>query len=283
MEKEIILNYDYKNIKVYENMINSIGYVVAKYSMGYDFKNLDFIYISDPKLSIQDIKQCIGRGIRPDELGINGANKEKILIVSLPVYIDENNYNNYEKIIEVLKYLLYDIEIPFEEIDFKNRVISNINKENNSNEYLGTNNIKSILLNLLSENTITYEKAKKIIADKNIKNIKSYYELCDNDNRLSKEPQIIFKEQFTNWIEYLSIDRIYYDLETCKNKINEYLLIYPNLNIYCLDLTILCSKLCIIDNLFPSDDLWIDYYNVNNLRDLIFIHNKKIKLLNNTI
>ena len=65
---------------------------------------------------------------------------------------------------------------------------------------------------------ITYEKARKIVAEKNIKSKESYYELCEKDNRLSKEPEIIFKAKFTNWIDYLSIERIYYDFETCKKK-----------------------------------------------------------------
>jgi hypothetical protein len=115
---EIVLEYNYRDIKSYETTIYSIGYVVAKYSMGYDFNKIDFICLSDPKLSIKDIIQCIGRGIRPGELGLNGSNKEKILVISLPVYIDENGDNKYEKIIEVLKYLLYDIEILFDEIEF---------------------------------------------------------------------------------------------------------------------------------------------------------------------
>lgn len=168
--------------------------------MGYDFNQLDFMCLSDPKLSIQDIKQCIGRGIRSDELGGNGSNKEKQLIVSLPVYIDENGDNKYEKIIEVLKYLLYDIEITFEEIEFKNRYTSNFKEaEYKSNDYDGINDVKSTLLNLLElENkrtlfATTYEKARKIITDKNIKSKEDYYELCERDNRLSKEPDIIFK------------------------------------------------------------------------------------------
>jgi ClpP class serine protease len=37
---------------------------------------------------------------------------------------------------------------------------------------------------------ITYQKAKKIIADKNIKSKQKYYELCERDNRLPKEPEI---------------------------------------------------------------------------------------------
>jgi hypothetical protein len=283
--KEIELDYDYRDIKKYETTIYSIGYVVAKYSMGYDFNKLDFICLSDPKLSIQDIIQCIGRGIRPDELGKYGSNKEKILNVSLPVYIDENGDNKYEKIIEVLKYLIYNIEIPFEEIEFKNRYSPNFKEEEHkSNEYDGINDVKSILLDLLElENkrtalATTYEKARKIIADKNIKDPKSYYELCERDNRLSKEPEIDFKGQFTNWIEYLSIERVYYDLETCKNKVGEYLSMYPEIKTHYLDLSIVCNALIKIDTLFPPNGLWVEYYNVNDLRDIITITIKKKKL-----
>lgn len=155
---DVILEYNYRDIKIYENTINSIGYVVAKYSMGYDFNKLDYICFSDPKLSSQDIKQCIGRGIRSDELGQNGLNKEKILIVSLPVYIEDNNEDDkrYTKIIEVLRYLLYDFEIPFEQINFKNKYTSNyvscakdVKHEPCINEYTEVNDVKSTLLNIL--------------------------------------------------------------------------------------------------------------------------------------
>jgi len=287
--EDIKLDYNYRDIKIYELSIHSIGYVVAKYSMGYDFNKLDFMCLSDPKLSIQDIKQCIGRGIRPDELGENGSNRDKILNVSLPVYIDENNDNDdnkYEKIIQVLKYLINDIEIPFEEIEFKNRFYSkNIrNKSNHNtgiNEYDGINDVKSIFLNLLDlENkkcaqATTYEQARKIIANKNIKCKESYYKLCETDNRLSKEPEIIFKGQFTNWIDYLSIERVYYNFETCKNKVNEYLLSQSEIKKHYLNLSIVSNELCKLDNLFPPDGLWVEYYNVKDLRNIITITNKK--------
>jgi len=267
--------------------------VVAKYSMGYDFKKLDFIYLSDPKLSIQDIKQCIGRGIRPDELGDNGENKDKELVISLPVYIDESGDNKYEKIIEVLKYLLYDVEIAFEDIEFKNRYIPNFKEgTNKSTDYIGIEDVKSVLLDLLElENRkmtldITYEKCRKIILEKNINNWNNfpecYYELCDRDNRLSKEPDVIFKGKFTNWIDYLNIDRVYYDLSTCKNKINEYLLIYPDLKKNHMNLSIIVKNMCKIDHLFPPDGLWIEYYNVKDLRNIISINvsnKKKARLL----
>ena len=271
--QEIVLEYNYRDIKTYETTYYSIGYVVAKYSMGYDFNKIDFICLSDPKLSIKDIKQCIGRGIRPDGLGQYGSNKEKILIVSLPVYIDDINDNKYETIIEVLKYLLYDIEISFEEIEFKNRyTVSSKEVKQNSNEYDGINNIKSILLNLLNlENrrialAITYEKTRKIIADKNIKSKESYYELCEKDSRLPKEPEVVFKGQFTNWIEYLSIERVYYDLETCKNKIDEYLSNETTIDFEFINIT---KSLKILDDMFPPYDLWIEYYNINDLTEII--------------
>jgi hypothetical protein len=125
---------------------------------------------------------------------------------------------------------------------------------------------------------ITYEKARKIIAGKNIKNKEGYYELCDNDNRLCKEPDIIFKGQFTNWIEYLSIERIYYDLTICKNKIDEYLLLYPEIKKHYLNLSIICEELCKIDDKFPPEGLWVEYYNIKSLQDIITIVNKKKKI-----
>ena len=60
-DENISLEYNYKDIKKFENTENSIGYIVDKYSMGYDFTKLDFIAFNDPKLGIKDIIQSIGR------------------------------------------------------------------------------------------------------------------------------------------------------------------------------------------------------------------------------
>src|SRR5690606_10337903 len=96
-------------------------------------------------------------------------------------------------------------------------------------------------------------------------------------NRLSKEPEVVFEGRFTNWIEYLSIERIYYDLETCKNKVDEYLSLYPEIKKHCLDLSIICKELCKIDVNFPPNDLWSEYYNVKYLTSIIVINKKKKK------
>ena len=77
-----------------------------------------------------------------------------------------------------------------------------------------------------------------------------------------------------NWIEYLSIERLYYDFETCKNKIDEYLLLYPELK-KIFELSKISKKLCEIDKMFPPFGLWTDYYNVKNLQYIIILKKKK--------
>ena len=279
IREKVILEYNFRDIKVFENSLNSIGYVVARYSMGYDFNKLDFLCFSDPKLSIPDIKQCIGRGIRPDELGKNGSNKSKILNISLPVYIDDNYDNKYERIIGVLKYLIKDIEIQFEDIEFKDRVQCNLKQRKyNSIEYNGINEVKSKLLDLLeldeTKNYVSYEKAKKIIEKVNILGKESYYKLCEKDIRLPKDPETVYKEKFINWIDYLNIKRNYYNLETCRKKVVEYLALNPRLEEHYLDLSYIINYLVEKDNLFPPNGLWIEYYNINNLQDIFDIKPK---------
>jgi hypothetical protein len=124
----------------------------------------------------------------------------------------------------------------------------------------------------------SYEKARKIIADKNIKNKEEYFELCEKDNRLSVEPELTYNGQFINWLEYLSIERIYYDLETCKNKVNDYLLSHNEIKKQYFNLSIACKELCKLDNNFPPNGLWVEYYNIKDLGDIIAITNKKKKM-----
>jgi hypothetical protein len=66
-------------------------------------------------------------------------------------------------------------------------------------------------------------------------------------------------------------------LETCKNKVGEYLLLYPEIKKHHLDLSIVSNELYKIDVSFPPNGLWVEYYNVKDLRDIITITNKKKK------
>ena len=102
----------YNNIKEFESdikkNIKSVGYVVAKYSMGYDNRNIDIVYFIDYKYSDKDIIQSIGRGTR----SCNG----KYLRVILPTNFNNEVEKEYKKIENVLKYLLLDIELEYDKI-----------------------------------------------------------------------------------------------------------------------------------------------------------------------
>ncbi len=128
---------------------------------------------------------------------------------------------------------------------------------------------------------ITYEKAKKIIqSNNNINNKDSYYKLCKIDNRLPLKPEESFKSTFKNWIDYLNIQRIFYTLDECKIKVNEYLKNNPDIQKNTLELSIISNKLSELDSLFPPSGLWVEYYNIKDLVELISINNtKKISIL----
>jgi hypothetical protein len=74
----------------------------------------------------------------------------------------------------------------------------------------------------------------------------------------------------------LSIDRIYYDSETCVKKINQ-LVSHDEIKKYHFELSDICKELCKLDKNFPPKDLWIDYYDVKNLANIINIDSKKKK------
>lgn len=102
----------YNDIKHFESEVakkqKSIGYVVAKYSMGYDNKHIDIIYFTDYKYSDKDIIQSIGRGTRICD--------NKYLRIILPTNLNNEVEKQYKKIENVLKYLLLDIELEYDKI-----------------------------------------------------------------------------------------------------------------------------------------------------------------------
>ena len=277
-QKEIINNFDQ----------TKLGIITCVYCLGegYDNHNIDGVVFAENMTSNIRIVQSALRAIRK-----NNNEPNKITKIILPIFNSNNWLDNNNPDFKKVKEVIYQMGLEDETITQKIKVLKiNIEKQkqifndkelkiiDEFGEYDDKLTQKLILKTIKrTALTITYEKARKIIADKNIKSKESYYELCERDNRLSKEPEIVFKGQFTNWIEYLSIERVYYDLETCKNKVGEYLLLYPEIKKYYLDLSIVSNELCKIDRLFPPNGLWVEYYNVKDLRDIITITNKKKK------
>jgi superfamily II DNA or RNA helicase len=279
-QKEIIYNFEKAKF----------GIITCVYALseGNDLPYLDAVVFAENMYSNIRIVQSALRAIRK-----NINEPYKVAKIILPILNrDDWLENNENQDLQKVREIIYQMGLEDETIQQKIKVsIINIEKHKPKprekeerkiidefgeydDELTQKLKLKTIKRTALAT---TYEKSRKIIADKNIKSKESYYELCERDNRLSKEPEIVFKGQFTNWIEYLSIERVYYDLETCKNKAGEYLLLYPEIKNY-LDLSIVSNELCKIDALFPPNGLWVEYYNVKDLRDIITITNKKKKM-----
>jgi len=280
-QKEIINNFEKAKF----------GIITCVYCLGegWDFPLLDGVVFAENMTSKIRIVQSALRASRKNKQDTNKKTKIILPILNREDWLENNENPDLKKVREVIYQIGLEDEtitqkIKVFRIDIEKQKPKSKKKEEREmvdefgeydDELTQTLRLKTIKRTALNT---SYEKARKIIADKNIKSKEIYYELCERDNRLSKEPEIVFKGQFTNWIDYLSIERVYYDLETCKNKVGEYLLLYPEIKKQYLDLSIVSSELCKIDALFPPNGLWVEYYNVKDLRDIITITNKKKKM-----
>lgn len=263
------------------------GIIACVYCLGegYDNHIIDGVVFAENMTSNIRIVQSALRAGRKNE-----HEKDKITKIILPIFNDKNwldkNNSDFKKVREVI----YQMGLEDETIEQKLHVIGVSvtkqlqNKSTKQDAIFEHNNIamtEALKLKTIkrAELSITYDKAKLIIANKNLLSKESYYALCDKDIRLTKEPDIIFKGKFVDWIDYLGIKRIYYDKEICISKVNEYL------NQYCkkdlcndyLNLSKICGELCKLDNNFPPNGLWNDYYNIKDLQEIICLKAKKKK------
>ena len=184
--RNISLDYDFRDDKVYECSPLSIAYVVKQYDMGYDFPELDYICITDKKVSAKDIIQCIGRGTRPDKLGPNGTNRDKDLLIALPTYMDEDNKNEYKNIIEVMRYLIYDLEMDIEAELTNASKPSDGGRDTISENYEGERENTSKMLELLYNADILNRPSNrdaviKLCVRHNITTEQDYHRLRDNN------------------------------------------------------------------------------------------------------
>lgn len=270
---------------------NHLAYVVAKFSIGYDFKLLDFSAFNDPKLSFKDIIQCIGRGIRPDCLGIYGSNFYKELILLIPIFYNKASAevaesDDYENIIEVIAYLLSDnVGLTLSEIRQIGGGMGGLKQIDTDAVYTGEEDNESILLDIMqyierSNKSMTYEQAKSILEDKHIESKEEYRNFYTSYNLqfyksselLPTEPNVTFPD--FNWVDYLSIERSqYYTLADCQKQIKKIMKLRPELKNNLLQLNKLTKQLCGINMQFPPYEFWEDYYkiSINSIIDIEFL------------
>jgi len=264
------------DINLFNVSTNAIGYVVAKYSMGYDNKNIDMLIFSDPKLSSKDIIQSIGRGTRPDQKASQGRNESKINDIILPVAINEyDDAESYDKIKEVIKYLLIELELdPYDRFTFINKnKKSNINnsydfKEDDC-EAQEIKNIKSIVYNIYTNNyNWTIQQITRHLLNNDIHNYKDYLKY-KNDNQYLNLAEELFRTfpKFDFYNTYKLSSCPYYNKEECIKAIEKYSrdLIDTDIDDDDDKIIFLNNK----DNKIPNECLW--YFYGGTLKDyLIF-------------
>ena len=272
------------------------GIITCVYCLGegWDFPLLDGVVFSENMTSNIRIVQAALRASRKNENEINKKTKILLPILVRDEWIENNENPDLKKVREVIHQIGLEDETICQKVKVCHMVIEKHGPKSNDKERVKLAEefgeyddelTKKLRLKTTKRTSmaITYEKAKKIIAGKNIKTKEEYYELCDKDNRLSKEPDEIFQGQFTNWIDYLSIERVYYDLETCKSKVREYLLINPDIKKHHLNLSLVVNELCKMNEMFPPNGLWVEYYDVKGLGEIIKIDGNKKKKSSSSI
>ena len=276
-QKEIIKNFEKAKF----------GIITCVYCLGegWDLPLLDGVVFAENMTSNIRIVQSALRASRKNKVQPN-----KITKIILPILNKDDWLENNNPDLKKVKDVIYQMGLEDKNINQKikvfnitvkkhNKIISktHIDDIDNFGDYDEELTTK-LRLKTLKRTTLgtSYENARKIIVSKNIKSKDEYLELCEKDNRLSHEPEQTYNGKFSSWMEYLSIEpERYYDLETCKNKVGEYLLAYPEIKTHYLDLSNVSKELCKIDALFPPTGLWVDCYNVKDIRDIITITNKK--------
>jgi superfamily II DNA or RNA helicase len=279
-QKEIISNFEKAKF----------GIITCVYCLGegWDFPLLDAVVFSENMSSNIRIVQSALRASRK-----NKDAPAKITKIILPVLNREDWLENSENLdLKKVREVIYQMGLEDETIAQKIKVFqidiersgpNPIPKPKSEVDEFGeyddelTQKLRLKTINRTALGT-TYEKARKIISEKSVRSKKAYYELCDRDIRLSKEPEVLYKEKFTNWVDYLGIPMVYYDFETCKKKVTEYLTASPELKRNYMDFAFLCNELCKLDPMFPASDLWVDYYPVKNIGELISFPKQKIKI-----
>jgi superfamily II DNA or RNA helicase len=268
---------------------SQFGILTCVYCLGegWDLPKLDTVVFAENMTSNIRIVQSALRASRK-----NKDEPDKITKIILPILVKKNLLDKKENNdLNKIKEIIYQLGLEDENISQKisvlklNKIKSNIKQSSLS---LDLNKFgiyddaltKQIKINIFKRTdiNISYEKAREIISNYNIKDKNGYYKLCKVDYRLPEKPEIIYKKQFINWIEYLNLPNIYYNLDTCKIMVETYLNNYPYLKNHYLDLTYIINKLCEIDKLFPPVELWKEYYSTVNLNDIIVIVNKKRSL-----
>jgi len=245
---------------------------------GWDFPKLDATVFAENMTSDIRIVQSALRASRKNSMESNKVSKIILPILNQHDWSDRNP--DFKKVREVIHHMgQEDISIlqkvkvyridgnPQPRPDYS--TVKTIEFGEYDEEFTKHLRLKTVERSSLG---LTYAKAKTLVASKCLKSKQEYSVSCGQDIRLPLDPETTFHGQFTDWVDYLSFKGDYYDLETCKRKVTEYMNQYPDLKP--LQFSEVMERLKQMDSSFPPPDLWEDYYQ-EDINKIIIISKKK--------
>lgn len=116
---------------------------------------------------------------------------------------------------------------------------------------------------------MSFEKLREVVKKAQVFSKEEYWQLCETDYRLPKDPENMYQGQFTNWIDFFGLDfSQFYSLEESKRRATEMLAKSPHLRTYKMDYVGLCKQLRLQDPKFPPSGLWCELYKIHDLNSL---------------
>lgn len=225
------LQYNCYDIATYQKTPHSMGYVCRMFTMGYDFAGIDYLLMCDPKTSEKDIKQCIGRGTRPDKLGPRGTNLRKRLHVMLPVYIESgDDAHEYDSIRQVLRYLIFDVGLPLHTMmtppAYRGDGGGGASRTSPTSpcKYAGTETMEAMLLNVLGDSRTsawTAHRLARLLRRHDTHDYAAYTKLraARPELFLPTDPFVACARQF-RWMD-THRPNPFYDAPACKRRVGE--------------------------------------------------------------
>jgi len=272
VQAEILANFE----------TSQFGIIVCVYCLGegWNCPLLDAVVFAENMSSNIRISQCALRACRKDH-----RHPDKIAKTILPI-LDMDQDDNQD--LKTVREVIYQMGLEDATVISKLKVFRyEPEKKPNAKpgEYPALDFIydeemtKRLRLKTTPRTSIGFELTRKLLAEKNIRSIDQYLELCDRDIRFPKDPEHTFRHQVSrwSWVHYLGIPSTFYEFGECKQKCQEYLIAYPTIRTKYLDLSVVCAELCSLDPLFPPLGLWVDYYRANELCDIIKISTPVLK------
>lgn len=254
------------------------GIIMCVYCLGegWNCPLLDAVVFAENMSSNIRILQCALRACRKDS-----RRSDKVAKLILPIVDADAEDQDLKKVREVIRQMGLEDETVISKLkvftedmerDVKHKPRT-LTSDFTDDSFVYNEELTCRLrLKTVARGGYNIDNVKKLLQTKCVRSIDEYLELCDRDTRFPRDPERAFRNQYTkwSWVHYFGISSsTFYDISTCKSKCVDYLATYPEIRCKYLDLSLVCTDLCKLDPQFPPNGMWVDYYEVNELRDLI--------------